>query len=734
MTRCLLMGLGFACMLSLTGFAQEQTPLPLTRLTTAIQLDGRLDDPAWQTVQPLPLTMYLPVFEGTPTEQTEIRVAYDQTYLYAAGRFYDTDPQGIRANSLYRDRQSGDDLFGLIIDTFNDNENALWFATTPTGVRIDQSIANDHADYNDINPSWNTFWDVVTSVDDAGWTAEIRIPFSSLRFQNEAGRITMGLTATRYIARKNEQVTFPAIPVEWPVTKPSAAQDVTLERVVPRTPVYVTPYVRTGTEQTPRLQPASSDFSTQTDFSQTAGLDVKYNLTPNITLDITANTDFAQVEADDEQINLTRFSLFFPEKRAFFQERAGVFDFRTVGADRLFHSRQIGLAAGQPVPIIAGTRLVGRIGAWDIGAINIQTARQAPLPSENFGVLRLRRQIINPFSYAGGLVTSRLDADGGSNVAYGFDSVIRVFGNDYFTAKWMQSFDADITDQYTPTLWETSQAFLMWQRRVQAGFNYKLEWAWTGRHFEPALGFVRRPDTNLARGIFVYSWLLDTHPFLRALHPSLLVSGIFRHSDGALETGKLLHWWTFETKNGGSGWIEPRLQYEDVPVAFNLSRDVEIPVGSYTYFDWWLNYVMPAGRLLRAVFDAEFGPFYDGFRTQLTVSPTWNASRFLEIGGRYGWTRIDFDKRDQHFLAHLLGVRVQAAWNAKGSAQAFVQYNTVAERFSFNVRLRYNLREGNDLWLVFNEGLNTVVDRPDVPTPRLAYRTVLLKYTHTFAL
>lgn len=728
--------LGF-CLIGLftpVGFAQEQTALPLTRLSAPIQFDGRPDDRAWQAIQPLPLTMYLPVFEGTPTEQTEIRVAYDETYLYAAGHFYDSDPNGIRANSLYRDRESGDDLFGVILDTFNDNENALWFATTPAGIRIDQSIANDRADFNSVNASWNTYWDVVTSTDERGWYAEMRIPFSSLRFQNEAGDITMGLTVMRYIARKNEQVTFPAIPPKWPVTKPSIAQDVTLERVVPRKPVYVTPYVRTGTEQAPRFDPTTSDFTTDTDFSQTAGLDLKYNLTSNVTLDLTVNTDFAQVEADDEQINLTRFSLFFPEKRAFFQERSGVFDFRTVGADRLFHSRQIGLANGQPVPILAGLRMVGRIGAWDVGIINMQTARQTPMPSENMGVLRVRRQVINPFSYVGSLLTSRLTADGGSNVAYGFDSVIRVFENDYLTAKWLQSFDDGLTKAQNPTLGESSQAFLRWERRVLAGFNYQIDWLRTGRHFAPGLGFVRRPGTDWARAFFVYSWLLDNHPVLHALHPSLLVLGVFRHTDGALETGKFLHWWTFETESGGSGWIEPRLQYEDVPVAFALSEDAEIPVGSYTYFDWWLNYAMPAGRLLRATFNAEIGPFYDGFRTQLTVSPTWNASRFLELGGSYGWTRIDFDKRDQQFLAHLLGLRIQAAWDAKGSAQAFVQYNTVAERFSFNVRFRYNLREGNDLWLVFNEGLNTAAERPHIPLPRLAYRTVLLKYTHTFAL
>lgn len=714
--------------------AQSLAPLTLPRLPSPIAFDGHLADDAWKTLDLLPLTMHLPIFAGTPTEATEIWVAYDDTYLYAAGRFYDTDPEGIRANSLYRDRESGDDTFGLILDTFNDNENALWFATTPAGVRIDQAIANDNADSRSINTSWNTFWEVRTSADEKGWYAEMRIPFSSLRFQETDGPLVMGLIVVRSIARKNEHVTFPAIPAERTIPTPSMAQDVVLDQITPHIPVYVTPYVRTGVEQTPRPRATGTGFRTDTDYNPTAGLDLKYNLTSNVTLDLTLNTDFAQVEADDEQINLTRFSLFFPEKRAFFQERAGIFDFRMGNSDRLFYSRRIGLSNGEPVPIVAGGRLVGRIGTWDLGVITMQTARQQPLPSENFSVLRLRRQVINPYSYAGTMITSRLDEDGTSNVAYGLDTVVRVFGNDYVAAKWLQTFDSVIRDQQAPTVWEAAQTFVLWERRAQAGLNYNMEWARTGKHLRPGLGFVRRPGTDWARGIFVYSWLLDSHPWLRALHPSLLLSSVFRHSDGQMESGRLLHWWTFETKNGGSGWIEPRLQYEDVPIAFSLSRDAEIPADTYTYFDWWLNYSMPAGRLLRAEFDAEIGPFYDGFRTQLTVSPTWNASRFLEIGGSYSWTDITFDKRDQRFLAHLLRFRIQAAWSAQGSAQAFIQYNTVAERFSFNARLRYNLREGNDLWLVFNEGLNTVTDRPSDPAPRLAHRTVLLKYTYTFAL
>ena len=205
----LLFNLAILLLLALPVVAQDAAPYSVARLSGPIQLDGMPDEPAWQAVPPLPLTMYFPIYEGEPQQRTEIRVAHDDEYFYAAGWFYDDDPAGIRVNSLYRDRWNGDDAFAIYIDAFNDNQNAKWFGTTPSGIRFDLLVSDDGAT---LNGSWDTFWDSETQITEDGWFVEVRIPFSSIGFQvDESGSAVMGLTVTRLVSRTSERVTFPAI-------------------------------------------------------------------------------------------------------------------------------------------------------------------------------------------------------------------------------------------------------------------------------------------------------------------------------------------------------------------------------------------------------------------------------------------------------------------------------------------------------------------------------------------
>ena len=309
--------------LATASVAGAQVPLELTRITSPILVDGVLSDEAWRDVAPLPLTMYLPVYRGVPTQRSEIRVAYDEQYFYAGGWFYDSDPKGIRINSLYRDRWNGDDALAIYIDAFNDDQNAKWFGITAAGMRFDQLVYDDG---NTLNDNWDGFWEAKTTVTDEGWFVEVKIPFSTIGFQvDAAGRAIMGLTVTRLVSRLNERVTFPAIDPKFPFRRPSSAQDVMLRGVTSPTPFYLTPYLLAGSARTP---------FTGTDVDREIGVDARYPFSPNFTLDLTANTDFAQVEADDQQVALDRFPLFFPERRRFFQENAGLFDFVTAGGGR----------------------------------------------------------------------------------------------------------------------------------------------------------------------------------------------------------------------------------------------------------------------------------------------------------------------------------------------------------------------------------------------------------------
>ena len=352
--------------------------------------------------------MHKPNFGLQPSETSVVRIGYDDEFLWIGASLYMKDASRIFAVSKKRDEELSDyDAFGIILDTYNDNENGLAFFTAPTGLRTDYTISNDASGggggpggSSDMNYSWNTFWDVKTTRDDKGWYVEMRIPFSSLKFKSENDIATMGLIITRNISANNEIDTYPAIDPKYgykATSKPSLAQAAGIEGARPTRPLYLSPYVLGGFSRDWSLNEDETGYVKEDKPQYNAGLDIKYNINSNLTLDLTANTDFAQVEADDQQVNITRYSLKFPEKRMFFQERSNLFDFSLQGnSDNLFYSRNIGIADGEPVRIYGGARLTGRMGKWDLGFLDMQTAEHEEVPGENFGVLRMRRQVIKP--------------------------------------------------------------------------------------------------------------------------------------------------------------------------------------------------------------------------------------------------------------------------------------------------------------------------------------------------
>ena len=720
--------------------ASAQQPINLPRMAGSVELDGYADEAAWQGVAPLDLTMYEPISGGVVTERTEIRVAYDDDFIYVAGSMFDTEPEQIRANTLYRDRYSGDDTFAIVLDTFNDNENALWFFTTPTGVRFDYAVSDD-ADGGGgggmgsaVNRSWNTFWDVVTKVDERGWFAEMRIPFSSLSFQEVDGSVDMGMIVYRYISRKGERHVYPPIRPNWDLgfAKPSQAAKVRLEGIRSQKPLYVTPYVTGGSTGLHTLNESDTAYRFDSEFTRQAGVDFKYALTSNLTLDATINTDFAQVEADDQQVNLSRFSLFFPEKRQFFQERSALFEFSTGRRDRLFHSRQIGINDGQTVRILGGGRLVGRVGEWDIGLINMQTEAQGNLPAENFGVLRLRRRVVNDQSYAGVMGTSRLGDDGSWNAAYGADAVIRLGDFEILEMKWAQTLDDALSDANGVSLTGSAYGSVQLQRRTDIGWSYRTGASFAGRDYLPGVGFVQRTDYWQYSWDVQYGWLSPDQAKLRTHDGSTYGSVYFRNADGSLESLRAGGSWDFAFKSSASARISANYLIEDLLEEVSFPGETTVPAGRYGFVESQARYEMPEGSLFRGQFDVRAGTFYDGTRYAIGLEPTWNVNRFIELAGDYEFTRLEFPERDQQANIHLVGVRSQIGLNTKLSLNAFVQYNTAADIVASNIRFRYNMAEGNDLWVVYTENLNTdrFRDSPALPVSR--NRTLLLKYTHTF--
>ena len=424
------------------GGGVEGSVMMVPRLSSPPTFDGVVDDAVWDTVEPLPLVQYWPTPGADMSFPTEIRVGYDDRYLYAAGRFYD-EPGGVRANSFGRDRWDGDDSFELLVDSFNDNETALKFTVMPLGALMDEEVQNDANRVGEdwpLNMDWNGYWEALTHQTDEGWFTEMRIPLSTLGFEAEDGRVVMGIIAARYIARLNEKHIFPALApdVENAEFKPSLAQDVELLDVESGPPLHATPYLLSGADRTrePELGPSAS-----TRVPREAGLDVKWGLTSNLTLDLTMNTDFAQVESDAFQTNLDRFNLFFPEKRQFFQERAGVFQFRIGDETRLFHSRRIGLSEqGQPRRILGGARLVGRVGSWDVGVLSMQVDGLGDVVPENDGAIRLRRSVFNDLSTVGAMVTTRATSRG-VDTSVGVDGEINVGGQNFVSGHFAQTYN-----------------------------------------------------------------------------------------------------------------------------------------------------------------------------------------------------------------------------------------------------------------------------------------------------
>ena len=737
LSRIRFLFLTLSCVLLQTGAlaqTQDEAPDPdtaiwtLDRLEVPPVMDGVPDEASWRTVNPLDVTMVRPVFRGLPTQRTEIRIAYDDEYFYASAIMHEEDPSLIRMNSLQRDIWQGDDAFHVHLDTFNDNENGFWFWVTPAGTKGESLVTGDSEGQRPINSSWNTFWDAVSKRTATGWSVEMRIPLRHLPFQVADEVTTMGITACRVIGRSNELLVWPDIDPRWVHHKPSRAQDVQLSIPAQSRVAHVTPYVSAGGSRTA----LSTTSGHETDRFQDAGFDLKMNLTRNLTLDLTANTDFAQVEADNQQINFTEFSLFFPEKRQFFLERAGIFDFTMSRGSRLFHGRRIGLdASGNPVPLIGGAKLVGRVGEWDLGAYNVQTRSSEALPAENFGVLRLRRNVFNPNSNLGLLATSRVGG-GLYNAAWGIDGLFKISADDYLRLKWSQTLDQD---RESLTAAQSNLLFL-WQRRSLSGLRYNVQIGRIGEAWDPGVGYVGQRNVIDGTGVLVYNFLTDDHPWLRSIQPSIVVIRRHRVGGGKLERSFVGPWVEFFTKRGDYGWIEPRFYWQDQQFGFAISEDVGIPAGTYRWADLQLFYQASTGRRMRSEVIAEIGGFYDGSMKKITVGPTWNVSRFLELGGDYQFADFTFSERNLDLRTHLLRFRIRAAANIRFSASALVQYNSVAHVVEGNMRLRYNFRDGQDLWLVYNQGLNT--DRlrhdgaPELPISNA--RTLVFKFTKTFSI
>lgn len=723
--------------------------LEIQRMTDKINFDGICDEAAWDGLLNLPMTMFKPNHGSNPSEKSEVFVSFDDEYFYVGARLYYQNGSIIRSTTKKRDgADSGSDNFGILLDTFNDNESALCFETNPSGLRSDFTIDNDAQAPSGTQPwnrSWDTFWDSRTSVNDGVLHIEMRIPFSSLRFQEKDGKVIMGMTIWRQLASKQEWVNFPAISNEFGtlgVFKPSQAHKIVLTGVKRKNPVYIKPYVLGSFEQSHKLNEAATNYNVINNPGFNAGLDVKYSLTSNITADLTINTDFAQVEVDDQMVNLTRFSLFFPEKRQFFVERSSIFNIRTGYPDQVFYSRRIGLHEGKIVPIIGGARIVGRAGKWDIGFLDMQTAEYdytdhatnsvTDLSSTNYGVARLRRQVFNETSYAGGMITSKIDAKGNYNINTAADIIFNPFKNDYLTTSYVHTFDNSVS--YTRNPLNHAKIYFDWQKRATVGLYYNFTFARSGEKFDPQMGFEQMENYTRFFGQTGYGWTYNNKD-KKILRQSVMVTALANKGNEDWRT--FLSTWSagysISFKSGYSGSVDLFRHQDYLTSQFRLSNDVIFPVGSYEYYNFENRFSTPATNLLSFNYMLGVGEYYDGTYTNLTpVQVNLKASSNVNLALIYQYSQVDVRDRDQHFRSHLVRFKSELTFTTKLSLLMYFQYSS-NEKFGVNnIRFRYNPREGNDLYLVFNGDYNTYLTRviPELPFMNKNFLTV--KYTYTF--
>ena len=675
-------------------------------VTTSPVIDGKLNDDAWKSGQAYTDFVQRELREGEPvTERTEVRLLTDGEALYVGAWMFDRDPTGIVAGEKIRDvTLSNSDYFALILDTYLDRQNGFVFATTPAGVEYDGQVVKEGegggvfqsgqtraqaGSMGGFNLNWDATWQVATSIDANGWYAEFRIPFSTLRYG--AGTTQdWGLNFARSIRRHNEEALWSFVPRQFNLYRLSRAGTLQGISVPSRRIATLTPYA---------LSQSSRNFSVDSDMKSTGefGADLKYGLTPSLTLDLTYNTDFAQVEVDEQRTNLTRFPLFFPEKRPFFLENAGVFSAGTPQAVDLFFTRRIGIdTLGNPVPIIGGGRVSGRAGAATVGLLQIFTDDSPAAEAQSFSVGRISREFSGR-SRIGAIAVQRqsLDNSDSWNRTYGVDGRIGI--GEAWTVDWWGA-ATDTPDRSGDQLGFSARAGYQ-TSQWNNGFRY----VQVGEDFNPEVGFLNRLggyrfyDISFMRTIRKREW-----GWLKQWNPHTNYRGYYSH-DGYWQSGQVhIDMTEFEFARGGRFGPEYNIYHEGLRKPFTIAPGVVLPADDYTWGSLGLDWDSDPSATLSFTSRGEFGPFYNGNRIGETVTMTYRRGASITTSLQVDYQDVSLDQGD--FIRRLVGVKLGYFFTPKIFLQSLVQYSNQAGVWNANVRFAWLSTASTGLFVVYNEG------------------------------
>lgn len=676
--------------------AQEVPTIRAVRLVAPLVIDGKLEDEAWRAAPVFSqFVQQVPSPGSRATQRTEVQVLYDDEALYVGVRAYQSAGVPVIANELRRDAgqmHRRNDSFTVALDTFFDRRNGYLFIFNPLGAVEDWACWDEGRVWSQ---EWNTVWDVKTSVETWGWAAELRLPFHSLRFKN-AGPQQWGINFRRGVLAKNEWSFATAIPPEWEdrgIGKFSSAA-VLLGVEVPRRTLNVefNPYALGGV-----VQPDCGASGCTSDPAHQAGVDLKYGITSNLTFDATYNTDFSQVEADEQQINFTRFSLFFPEKRQFFLEGKGIFDVGITSGDYRvlpFFSRRIGLEGSQTVPILGGARLTGKAGAYSIGALGLHTGARAGVADSTFSVLRVKRDVLRRSS-VGFLVADRRTR-GQPNDAFAADANF-AFGR---SAK---------VESFLARAWSPGREADSWAGRFHAvndGDRYAAEadYVRVGKNFDPQIGYVRRRDVNRWYGRVQTSPRLKRGPVRKAF--AALSLDYARDGGGRLESRQAGALFKLEFHSGDIAQFTATRTFDSPDVPFRVGG-LLVPAGSYVSNQYVGSWDVAKSRRAAGRIEYHDGGYYGGSRRGVTLSGILKADAHFYADINYRVDRLRLSA--ENALTHLIGTRLNYSATTTVYSSALLQWNSTAREFDTNIRLDWIYRPGSNLYVVYGRVSDALV-------------------------
>lgn len=700
----------------------------------AIAVDGTLDEGAWQKAPALSAFWQVQPDEGEPaSERTEVRIVFTSDMLYIGVLCHDREPGGIVVSDARRDSPLIEtDSFTMILDTYRDRQNGFVFGTNPAGIEYDGQVTNEgqgggglaasqmqnSGSGGGFNVNWDGAWQVRAKIDTGGWVAEFAIPFKTLRFPPGTDQI-WGINFQRNIRRRNERAFWAPIPRQYDLNRLSLAGSVSGIAVPALRNLMATPYALGNVI-------ASGPNPVNRTVIGDVGGDIKYTITPSLALDGTVNTDFAQVEVDDQQVNLDRFNLFFPEKRPFFLENAGFFTVGNPGEVDLFFSRRIGLADhGDDIPIVAGGRLSGKAGQYNIGVLEMQTVSGSTDPSNNFAVVRVSRDLPNRSS-VGGLFVNR-QGFGDLAEASDFNRTLALDGKLGIGQNTVLS--SFVARTQTPGV-ETGRqhAFNVRSRTNLPLIDLEFGYQEVGERFNPEVGFLsrsgyRKPDARINTRIRPKDFLN-----LQEVRPHVTYRA-FWGFDGFQETSYTHIDNHLQFKNAWEVHTGMNLTTEGVRTPFRIYPGIFVPPGTYRNAEAQLVLVTNQGAPLSLHMQANIGGIFGGERVSL--SPTLRARMGDRLTSELAYVRNDVQLPEGDFITNLARLRVSFSFTTRSFLQALVQYNDRADLWSMNFRFGWLQAANTGLFIVYND-TRYLYDL--IPQPERTDRSLVIKFSRTFDL